>query len=70
MLCNSAVQNLDIQVASHLSELINDLKFAKVDDFGILLKDRKENKNDDLDAFRYILDAEFPDLIKNPKKYR
>lgn len=70
VLCNAAVQHLDIQIDDSLTELINDLKFAKVDDYGILLKDREKNKMDDLDCFRYALDAEFPDIIVNPKKYR
>ncbi len=70
VLCNSCVQNLDIQIDATLTELINDMKFAKVDDYGILIKDRKDNKNDDLDCVRYILDAEFPDIIVNHKKYK
>jgi len=69
ILCNLALSNLDISIDKKLTELINDCKYAKVDDYGILVKDRKDNKNDFLDNFRYLLDAEFPDIIVKPKKY-
>jgi len=38
--------------------------------YGILIKDRDHNKNDFLDTFRYLLDAEFPDIVKRWKKYQ
>lgn len=70
VLCNSALQHKTITVTPGLKELVNDCKYAKVDDTGVLLKDRKDNKNDDLDGFRYALDIEFPELIRNPKNVR
>ena len=70
VLCNSALQHKTVTVNPELKELVNDCKYAKVDDTGILLKDRKDNKNDDLDGFRYALDIEFPELIRNPKNIR
>jgi hypothetical protein len=32
---------------------------------GMLVKDRNKNKNDSLDTFRYILDAEFAEFGYN-----
>jgi len=51
-------------------ELINDCNYANVDEHGILIKDRDHNKNDFLDTFRYLLDAELPDIVKRWKKYQ
>ena len=68
VLCNSALQHRNISIDPSLTELISDCKFSKVDEKGILTKDRNKDKNDDLDGFRYALDAEWPDLIYNPKK--
>lgn len=70
VLCNAVIQNMDVQIDDSLTELISDLKYAKVDDYGYLIKDREKNKMDDCDCFRYACDAEFPDIIKNPKKYK
>jgi hypothetical protein len=68
VLCNSALIHKNIYLSSKLTNLINDCKYAKVDDTGMLVKDRNKNKNDSLDTFRYILDAEFPNIIKHHKK--
>lgn len=70
ILCNSVLKFCEVTIDPKLKELINDCTFAKVDDHGELIKDRKENKNDDLDGFRYALDCEFPEIIGNPKKYK
>lgn len=68
VLCNSALQHREVNIDPSLKELVNDCKYAKVNEEGILVKDRKDNANDFLDTFRYALDIEFPDLIRNPKK--
>ena len=67
VLCNSALQHKTILIDPELKELINDCKYATVDDKGILVKDRNKHKNDDFDTLRYLVDVEFPELIKNPK---
>lgn len=47
VLCNSANQTVNIFFDEDgCKPLINDCKFAKVDDKGILEKDRKKQKND------------------------
>jgi hypothetical protein len=53
-----------------MTELINDCKYAIVDDQGILVKDRKKNANDFLDCFRYAIDIEWPELIRSPKNLK
>ena len=68
VLCNSALQHKNINVDPKLKELIRDAKYSKVDEKGVLVKDRKDNKNDFLDTFRYCLDAEFPEIIKHQHK--
>ena len=69
LLCNMALTHKNILFDdAYTPNLINDCKFAKVDESGILIKDRKDNKNDHLDCVRYALDAEFPELIKRPPK--
>jgi hypothetical protein len=70
VLCNSALQHKDILITPKHTELIRDCAFANVDEEGILIKDRQDNKNDFLDGFRYLLDIEFPELIRNPKNIR
>lgn len=70
VLCNSALQHKNIMIDPSQSELINDCKYAAVDDKGILIKDRKKNANDFLDSFRYAIDVEWPQLIRNPKRTR
>ena len=70
VLCNSALQHKNILIDPSQIELINDCKYATVDSKGILVKDRNKNANDFLDGFRYILDVEFPELIRSPKNLR
>jgi phage terminase large subunit len=70
VLCNSALQHKNINIDPSQTELINDCKYATVDDKGILVKDRNKNANDFLDGFRYALDVEFKELIRNPKNVR
>lgn len=71
VLCNAVNQTVDLTFDKEGCEpLINDCKFAKVDDQGVLIKDRNKQKNDFLDGFRYLIDANFYDYLNNPKKYR
>lgn len=71
VLCNAVNQTVEVVLhKTKCAPLINDLKFAKVDDGGILIKDRKKQKNDFLDNFRYLIDANYYDYLDNPKKYR
>ena len=70
VLCNSALQHKNIMIDPSQTELINDCKYATVDNKGILVKDRKKNANDFLDSFRYAIDVEWPELIRSPKNLR
>jgi phage terminase large subunit len=70
VLCNSALQHKNVNIDPEMTELINDCKYAIVDDQGILVKDRKKNANDFLDCFRYAIDIEWPELIRSPKNLK
>jgi len=70
VLCNSALQHKNINIDPSQTELINDCKYATVDNKGILVKDRNKNANDFLDGFRYMIDIEWPELIRSPKNLR
>jgi phage terminase large subunit len=71
VLCNAVNQTVEVLFNKEKClPLINDCKFAKVDEGGVLIKDRKKQKNDFLDGFRYLVDANFYDYLDNPKKYR
>lgn len=69
-LCNLAFKHCDILIDSNCENLINQCKFAQVDEYGVLKKDREFHKNDFLDDLRYCLDAEFPDIIRRTNKYK
>ena len=70
VLCCSALQHKNINIDPSQTELINDCKYATVDEKGILVKDRNKNANDFLDGFRYALDVEFKQLIRSPKNLK
>lgn len=71
VLCNAVNQSVDIFFDEEgCKQLINDCKYGKVDEQGILIKDRKKQKMDFLDNFRYLVDANFPDYLDRPKKYK
>lgn len=71
VLCNAVNQTCEILFDKEgCQPLINDCKFAKVDERGELIKDRKKQKNDFLDGFRYLVDANFFDFLTKPKKYK
>ncbi len=67
--CNAALRTKNILVHPRCEELIHDATYASVDAEGVLVKDREANKNDFLDTFRYLLDAEWPTIIPNHKNY-
>lgn len=70
VLCNAVNQSVEIVFDKvGCAPLINDCKFAKVDERGELIKDRKKQKNDFLDGLRYLIDANYSDYLKKPKKY-
>lgn len=70
VLCNAVNQSVEIVFDKDgCASLINDCKFAKVDERGELIKDRKKQKNDFLDGLRYLIDANYYDYLKKPKKY-
>lgn len=71
VLCNAVNQSMDVFFDEDgCKQLINDCKYAKVDDKSVLIKDRNKQKNDFLDGFRYLIDANWPDFLVRPKKYR
>ena len=71
VLCNAVNGSTDIFLDEEgCAPLINDCKYAKVDDKGVLEKDRKKQKNDFLDGLRYLIDANYPDYLDKPKKYK
>lgn len=71
VLCNAVNQTCEIELDEDgCKPLINECKFAKVDDRGVLIKDRNKQKNDFLDNFRYLIDANFHDYLNKPHKYK
>ena len=60
---------IKVTIDPKCTELIDDFIYGKVDDRGILIKDRNKQKMDFLDTGRYIFDAEFPDIIRRFKSY-
>jgi len=69
-LCNSILTNANIEIGENCKGVIRDCGKAAVDEKGELIKDSLSNGNHHLDWFRYLLDANFPDFIDNPKKYK
>ncbi len=70
VLCNAVNQAVEIYLDPEgCKPLINECKFAQVDDHGVLVKDRKKQKNDFLDNFRYLIDANFYDFLGKQSKY-
>jgi phage terminase large subunit len=71
VLCNAVNQSVDVFFDEDgCKQLINDCKYAKVDERGVLEKDRNKQKNDFLDGLRYLLDANWADFLNRPKKYK
>lgn len=71
VLCNVVLRTMNVFLDEEgCAPLIQECKYAKVDERGILIKDRNKQKNDHLDNFRYLLDANWPDIINKPNKYK
>lgn len=68
LLCNMILLNTDMKIDSTCKDLIDQMKFAKVDEYGELVKDREENKNDLLDCWRYMVSAWYPRYINRLHK--
>lgn len=70
VLCNSILQNATIEIDAKCKNLIKDLIYASVDEKGELVKENSISGLHHFDWFRYLLDANFPDFIDNPKRYQ
>lgn len=70
VLCNSILQNANIEIDKKCKGLIKDLIYASVDEEGTLIKDNALAGLHHFDWFRYLLDSNFPDFIDNPKRYQ
>lgn len=71
VLCNAVNQAVNITFDPEgCKPLINECKFGQVDDHGVLVKDRKKQKNDFLDGLRYLIDANFYDFLGKQNKYK
>lgn len=68
-LCNSVLQNAEFYITKNCEGLINDFRFANVDQNGHLIKDANNGLHF-FDCGRYMIDANFPDFINNYKKYK
>jgi phage terminase large subunit len=69
VLCNVVNQTMGIFFDEEgCAPLITECKYAKVDDRGVLIKDRNKQKNDFLDGHRYLLDANWPDILNKPQR--
>lgn len=69
ILCNSVLQNAEIEISEHLEELINDVSTSETDDEGDLIKTKNQGRHF-FDNFRYMVDAIFPDFIDKPHLYK
>lgn len=63
VLCNAILEHKNIKVHSRCKELISDLRGAKIDDNQKLFKTALSGLHW-CDNFRYLLDANFPDILK------
>jgi hypothetical protein len=70
VLCNSVLQNANIEINDRCKNLIKDLIYASVDEEGNLVKDNALSGLHHFDWFRYGVHANFPDFIDNPRRYR
>lgn len=69
VLGNSVLQHANFFITEDCKETINDCITAQVDEFGELIKTKKEGRHF-FDNYRYTYHAYFPDFITNPNKYR
>lgn len=69
MLCNSLLQNAEIRITENCKGTIKDCIYVQVDEDGDIVKTASQGAHL-LDNFRYLCDAQFPDFIDRPHKYR
>lgn len=69
VLCNSVIQNADFSITENCKETIQDLRLASVDEEGTIIKTADRGLHF-FDNARYSIDAQFPDFIDKPNKYR
>ncbi len=67
--CNSILQNAEVLIDDHLTEFINDIALAAVDEYGELIKSQQEGRHF-FDNFRYMLEASFPFFLTKPWLYQ
>ncbi len=69
LLCNSVMQNMTVMIHPECNaDLCNDLIYTQVDQFGEIIKTKLQGRHF-FDCFRYLLDHEFPDFLRNPRRY-
>ncbi len=68
-LCNSILTHATIEIDPSCTHLIEDMENARVDEHGNLIKTSIEGRHF-FDISRYIMNAAFPDFVKNPRKYQ
>jgi len=66
---NYFFQRVPVEIDPSCRELIKDLETAVRDDAGGLVKDRRANKQDAGDAFRYLIHAWFPNGIADIDRF-
>jgi phage terminase large subunit len=70
VLCNAVNKAVNLVLdPDGCKPLIQECKFAQVDEHGVLVKDRKKQKNDFLDGLRYLIDANYYDFLGKQNKY-
>lgn len=67
--CNSILQNAEVLISEQLTDFINDIALASVDENGDLIKTAAEGRHF-FDNFRYMLEACFPNFIEKPWLYQ
>lgn len=63
VICNSVLEHKNVVIHKDCEDLINDCRFASTDENGKLIKTPDRGLHF-LDGFRYLLDANFPDVLK------
>ncbi len=63
VICNSVLEHKEVVIHEECTELIDDCLFASVDEHGKLIKTPDRGLHF-FDGFRYLLGANFPDIIK------
>ena len=63
VICNSALEHKSVIIHEECTELIDDCVFASTDEHGKLIKTPDRGLHF-FDGFRYLLDANFPDILK------